>query len=120
MWSRVRRLGWKDNAERRATRFRCRSVSFASDTTTPPGALLMLKDRTVLRYALFQIPDLILLALGLAATVRWWEISESVAYTIFALWIVKDAAMYPMMRVAYAGGDSVADRLSGASGSTLR
>lgn len=74
------------------------------------------RHRTLLRYTGFQIPDLILLALGLAAAVRWWDIPVPVAYTIFALWIVKDIAMYPMMRVAYASGDSKSDRLTGAAG----
>lgn len=71
---------------------------------------------TWLRYALLQIPDLILLSIGLMAAVRWWGLSETAAYTIFALWVAKDIALYPMMRVGYATGASQADRLAGATG----
>jgi membrane-bound ClpP family serine protease len=71
--------------------------------------------RVLLRYALFQIPDLILLGLALTVAVRWWELSNAVAYTLFGIWVVKDIAMFPVMRVAYANGGSH-DRLTGASG----
>jgi membrane protein implicated in regulation of membrane protease activity len=69
------------------------------------------------RYALFQIPDLILLGLGLAAAVRWWELPLAAAYALFGLWAVKDIVMFPILRVAYqTGGSSAADRLDGALG----
>jgi membrane-bound ClpP family serine protease len=75
------------------------------------------KVRALTRYVLFQIPDLILLGLGLAAAVRWWELSVAAAYFLFGLWIVKDIVMFPILRVAYeTGGTSVADRLDGALG----
>ncbi len=72
--------------------------------------------RTLIRYTLFQIPDLVLLGLALAAAVRWWGIPNSLAYTIFALWLVKDVVLYPVMRIAYQTGGSTADRLEGARG----
>ena len=77
--------------------------------------------RGLARYALFQIPDLILLGLGLVAAVRWWELPVFAAYTLFGLWIVKDIVMYPLLRVAYqTGGSSVADRLGDAIGVVTR
>ena len=79
------------------------------------------KGRGLARYTLFQIPDLILLGLGLAAAVRWWELSVFTAYALFGLWIVKDIAMFPLLRVAYqTDGSSVADRLDGALGVVTR
>jgi membrane protein implicated in regulation of membrane protease activity len=64
------------------------------------------KGRTLLRYTLFQIPDLILLSLGLAAAVRWWNLPVLVAYGLVGLWIVKDVVMFPILRVAYESDSS--------------
>jgi membrane protein implicated in regulation of membrane protease activity len=76
-----------------------------------------IRSRTIVRYTLFQIPDLILLSLGLAAAVRWWGLPVLVAYALVALWIVKDIVMYPIVRVAYeAGGSSGVDGIQGALG----
>jgi membrane-bound ClpP family serine protease len=75
------------------------------------------KVSALVRYGLFQIPDLILLGLGLVAAVRWWELSVAAAYVLFGLWIVKDIVMFPVLRKAYeTGGTSMADRLDGALG----
>ena len=66
-----------------------------------------------LRYTLFQIPNLILLGLGLAAAVRWWGLPVPTAYLIVGLWVVKDIVVFPFMRVAYeSSGSSPADRLA--------
>jgi len=79
------------------------------------------KGRVLARYALFQIPDLILLGLGLAAAMRWWNLPAPAAYALLGLWIVKDIVMFPLLRVAYeTGGSSVADRLDGALGVVTR
>jgi len=64
------------------------------------------RSRTLARYTLFQIPDLILLSLGLAAAVRWWGLPVLAAYGVVALWIVKDVIMFPILRVAYESGSS--------------
>ena len=70
-----------------------------------------------LRYALFQIPGLILLGLGVAAAVRWWGLPIPAAFLIVGVWIVKDIVVFPFLRVAYesSSSDSV-DRISGAVG----
>ncbi len=68
------------------------------------------------RYVLFQIPDLILLGLALAIAMRWWDLSQPVALTLFGLWLLKDVLMFPVMRVAYEQGTSASDRLAGAVG----
>jgi membrane-bound ClpP family serine protease len=75
------------------------------------------EGRVLARYTLFQIPDLILLGLGLAAAVRWWEFPVVSAYVLLGLWIVKDIVLFPLLRVAYqTDGSSVADRLNGTLG----
>ena len=75
------------------------------------------RGRTLARYTLFQIPDLILLSLGLAAAVRWWGLPVLAAYGLVALWIAKDIIMYPIVRVAYeSGGSSGIDGIHGALG----
>lgn len=67
------------------------------------------------RYALFQVPDLILLGIGLAAAAHWWGLPTTAAYWIFGLWVVKDIALYPILRVAYDPSPAT-DRLTGARG----
>jgi membrane protein implicated in regulation of membrane protease activity len=75
------------------------------------------KSRTIARYTLFQIPDLILLSLGLAAAVRWWGLPVFAAYGLVAFWIAKDVIMYPILRVAYeSGGSGGVDGIRGALG----
>ena len=71
----------------------------------------------LLRYTLFQIPDLILLSLALAAAARWWGLPLSTSFLIVGLWIVKDVLLYPILKVAYqTEGPNASDRLSGAIG----
>ena len=73
--------------------------------------------RVLLRYTLFQIPGLAGLALLLVLAVRWLGLSETLAYLVFALWVIKDVALYPFVRVAYgSGGSGGAAELIGAVG----
>jgi len=75
------------------------------------------RGRTIVRYTLFQIPALILLSLGLAAAVRWWDLPILAAYALVALWVAKDVIMYPILRVAYeSGGSSGVHGIHGALG----
>lgn len=59
------------------------------------------RARTIVRYTLFQIPDLVLLGLGLAAAVRWWDLPVIAAYGLVAAWIIKDVILFPILRIAY-------------------
>ncbi len=70
----------------------------------------------LLRYALFQLPGIALAGLGLAAAVRWWDLSVSWAWTGLGLWVLKDAAMFPLVRRAYEPGDGGAEALVGSHG----
>jgi membrane protein implicated in regulation of membrane protease activity len=71
---------------------------------------------TLTRYALYQIPGIIVFALILA--VLWRATSWPVSWAVvsLALWIVKDAAVYPLVRDAYERSD--ADHGGGLVGST--
>jgi membrane protein implicated in regulation of membrane protease activity len=61
--------------------------------------------RTLLRYALFQIPELAFVAAGLALAVDRGWLSQSVAAAVFGVWILKDATLFWFVRSAYAPGD---------------
>jgi membrane protein implicated in regulation of membrane protease activity len=58
-----------------------------------------------LRYALFQIPELGLVAVGLyfAHNVGW--LTPLGAGLVFAAWLIKDAVLFPFVRNAYAPQD---------------
>jgi membrane protein implicated in regulation of membrane protease activity len=70
------------------------------------------------KYALLQLPGFLLVALLLAGAVRWWGISTHVALCLLALWVLKDIALFPLLRVAYepSGGQGGAEALVGARG----
>lgn len=58
----------------------------------------------VLKYTLFQIPGQVLAAVGLTAAVEWAGLSRNVALALFGLWVLKDVAMYRVVRIAYEPG----------------
>ena len=69
------------------------------------------------KYALFQVPGLLLAGLALYGGVRWLGIPESAAYALFGLWILKDVVMFRFVRAAYGPGDpGGAEALVGAVG----
>jgi membrane protein implicated in regulation of membrane protease activity len=57
--------------------------------------------KTFTRYLLFQIPELFLLALLLWLLFDRNIISRWAAYGLFFLWIVKELAVYPLVRRAF-------------------
>lgn len=61
---------------------------------------------TATRYALYQIPGILVCAMIIA--VVWRLTSWPVSWGVLALvlWIVKDAAVYPLVRDAYERSDS--------------
>lgn len=62
---------------------------------------------TARRYALLQVPAALALAVVLLSAVsRGWT-TEQTAFTILALWIVKDVLLYPLLRRAYEGSDEI-------------
>jgi membrane protein implicated in regulation of membrane protease activity len=74
----------------------------------------------LLRYILFQIPGALLTATALVFAVRLLDFSPRLAIAIFVVWIVKDAVLYPSLRIAYeAGTPHGAEALVGASGTIV-
>ena len=55
----------------------------------------------LLRYLAFQLPGAAFVAALLVVSVRWWGLDETLATLVFVAWIVKDAVMFPFVRVAY-------------------
>ena len=68
------------------------------------------------KYALLQVPDALLVGALLGAGVRWWDLDLRLAFGLFALWLLKDVLMFPVLRVAYEphASRSGADALIGA------
>jgi membrane protein implicated in regulation of membrane protease activity len=74
----------------------------------------------LVRYILFQIPGAVLTATALFFAVRLLDFSPGLAIGLFAIWIVKDAVLYPSLKIAYeAGAPHGAEALVGASGTIL-
>jgi membrane protein implicated in regulation of membrane protease activity len=63
----------------------------------------------ILRYALFQLPELLVLVLVIFLIRRWVEFPVWVAWAVVLLWIIKDAALFPLVWRAYDRRD--ADKL---------
>ena len=75
------------------------------------------RRRTLAKYVLLQLPGLALVVGGLTLAVWFYELSTTLAGGIVALWVVKDAVMYPIVRVAYEPGEPDATKqLVGATG----
>jgi len=55
------------------------------------------------KYLLFQLPGMALAGIALVVLVRVWNLSPRTALLLFVFWVVKDFAMYPLLRSAYAG-----------------
>lgn len=67
-------------------------------------------------YFLLQIPDIVLAGIVLLLLHAWAGLSRGWVVSLFALWIVKDIAMYPLLRDAFAPSRTGADMFIGARG----
>lgn len=71
----------------------------------------------LIRYALFQIPDLLIVLVVLAALDRWVDFHSRWIWGVIVLWIVKDVALFPFVWAAYERPPSHArEALVGAAG----
>lgn len=57
--------------------------------------------RIFLRYMIFQLPGMFVTGIVLGALVRWDQLTEPLAWGLFAMWVAKDLAFFPVTRVAY-------------------
>ena len=53
------------------------------------------------RYLLFQLPGIGIAIIVLAGLVEIWDMPVSAAALLLALWVAKDLALYPFVKVAY-------------------
>lgn len=73
-----------------------------SAANSQPGAVAA-RSGTLRRYWLFQIPGLMIVSALLAGGAYWFSLPLWACLLGLALWIVKDAAMYPFLKSAYEG-----------------
>lgn len=57
--------------------------------------------RIFLRYMIFQLPGMFVAGIVLGTLVRWDRLTEPLAWGLFAMWVAKDLAFFPVTRVAY-------------------
>jgi membrane protein implicated in regulation of membrane protease activity len=57
--------------------------------------------RTVVRYALFQIPDILLLILILIALRHWLHLPAWILWGLVLVWLAKDILLFPFFWRAY-------------------
>jgi len=75
----------------------------------------MSTSRTLIKYALLQVPELALLFLLLLLVRHWTDYPPWIFWTVLILWIVKDAALYPIYRNALSSAGP-SDSVIGARG----
>lgn len=59
--------------------------------------------RTVIKYTLIQMVDLALLVVVLLVLRQWFDISFWLTAVLIILWIIKDIALFPLLRGSYEG-----------------
>lgn len=73
--------------------------------------------RTLARYVALELPGWVAAAAVLMLLVEYWELAPRTALLLFALWVAKDFALYPVLRIAYEDGvPDGTERLLGALG----
>jgi len=61
-------------------------------------------QRTVAKYILFQLPELAVVCVLAIGARGWVGLPDWAAAGIIALWVIKDAVLYPLVRIAYQPG----------------
>ena len=59
------------------------------------------RRRAFRRYFLLETPGWVISAIVLGLLVRFEKLSVPIALGLFALWVAKDFALYPLLRIAY-------------------
>lgn len=53
------------------------------------------------RYAIFQLPGMFFAGIVLTLLVQWGQLTATLAWVLFALWVLKDLLMFPVTKIAY-------------------
>jgi len=70
-----------------------------------------MKRRVIVRYALFQIPDLTIFLLIMLALEWWVDLSSWFAWSLICLWVIKDFIFFPFLWPAYEPSPAGSGRL---------
>lgn len=62
------------------------------------------KARVMVRYALLQLPALVLLVVILVIVRRWVDLPSWFVWCLISLWVAKDLCLYPFVWRAYDQG----------------
>lgn len=63
--------------------------------------------RILMRYALVQLPALVLLVLILILVRRWVDLPNWFEWGFIAVWVVKDVALFPFVWPSYERGQAI-------------
>jgi len=76
--------------------------------------------RVAFKYALFQIPELLLFAVALTIAGRWINIPDWFFWSVMVLLMVKNGMLFPLVRRAYDSRDVLsAESLIGTKGTVI-
>lgn len=77
--------------------------------------------RVLAKYLILQVPGWLGVGALLAAAVHWWGLGTPLALALFAGWVIKDFALFPVLRHAYGPAEaSPSASLRGARGVVTR
>ena len=73
--------------------------------------------QVIVRYALFQVPGIVLFVLVLFLIHRWFAIPAHIFWGLIILWVLKDIVMFPLVWQAYdCEGSEKSNTMIGAEG----
>lgn len=67
--------------------------------------------RVLLRYAAFQLPELLVFGTVVYAAHRWLGLSATLAWSFVAFWLAKEVVLFRVTRHAYEPDDGASDPL---------
>lgn len=77
--------------------------------------------KTYRRYWLFQIPGIVLTVVVLTIAAVWFDLPLWACGAVLVLWIAKDAALYPILKISYEAEVATGtERLVGSTGVTTQ
>jgi membrane protein implicated in regulation of membrane protease activity len=59
------------------------------------------RHKAVIRYILFNLPELVLVVVGLILLRHWFDLADWMFWSVIVGWVVKDLILFPFVRKAY-------------------